>query len=718
MEVGERVESAAEGAASATATSRGSAPGPAPAVAPLRRSAPGRRKQARGQRFRARRAVLCVVLGVLALAVAAPLVAAEADAADLGKDGRALGVAETEVMTKSAAYEGWLEVETEHFRIIFEPEHTAAAREVVSFAEEVYRDVTDSLGYYPEKVPVIIRGRTAAANGFYAPFPHRINLFVTSPTGPWLGAKHRNWLRLLLTHELTHYVQFADRTGFFGVLSRVFGHGVSVFSFPFTPGWYIEGLTTVNETRFTDGGRGRNPFFEMQIKAPILEAKLWSLDQAAYGSAFAPRGRIYIAGYALTDYLIRTFGEGTYREIHREFERRPILGVGHAVERVTGTDYDEIYADMQADLIRRFADGARLSVGRRVSPERPGNWYVPVSTDEGLFAYVDTVDRRAGIYLLADGLDSPTNGGGAASAGEGASLEVTPSEGRPLEISAPEMVLPARLTDPYSFDVSADGRRIVFAISEPAPRHRAGRVSYSNIYLYDRETGKRRALSEDSRLWHPAISPDGRRIVAVQRRGSYSRLVELDIESGEWRTVYQPEQASVFTPRFGPAGERIVFTEHTRGFQDIMIYEDAEVRPLLEGGIGAEAGPAADVAPDAGAEAAAHSVQGRTRSAEFFPRFAGADSVLFSSDRDGRLSLYRYDMSSHRLRLAVEERIAAWSGIREGAEDDEKRARAGEKLDQLLKESFLSIVIKGVISGFPNIFIPPKPPREGVYRRR
>ena len=62
--------------------------------------------------------------------------------------------------------------------------------------------------------------------------------------------------------------------------------------------------------------------------------------------------------------------------------------------------------------------------------------------------------------------------------------------------------------------------------------------------------------------------------------------------------------------------------------------------------------------------------------------------------------------------------IAAWSGIREGAEDDEKRARAGEKLDQLLKESFLSIVIKGVISGFPNIFIPPKPPREGVYRRR
>ena len=224
-----------------------------------------------------------------------------------------------------AAYAGWREVRTEHFRIIYEPRDEQAAREVISFAEDVYSDVTETLGYYPDTVPVVIRGRTATANGFYSPFPHHISLFVTSPSGVWMGARHKSWLRVLLTHELTHFVQFSDRTGFFGGLSRVFGHDISVFSFPFMPGWYVEAPTTLNETRLTAGGRGRNPFFEMQVKAPVLEGKLWSLDQASYESAFAPRGRIYIAGYVLADYLRRAYGEGTYARVHREFERIPVF---------------------------------------------------------------------------------------------------------------------------------------------------------------------------------------------------------------------------------------------------------------------------------------------------------------------------------------------------------------------------------------------------------
>lgn len=545
---------------------------------------------------------------------------------------------------ENQAYAGWHEVETEHFRIIFEPGDADAAREVAGFAEEVYEEVTGTLGYYPDTVPVVLRGRTARANGFYSPFPHRINLFVTSPSGPQLGAKHTNWLRLLLTHELTHYVQFADRTGFFGALSRLFGHEVSVFSFPFTPGWYIEGLTTFNETRFSTGGRGRNPFFEMQIKAPILEAKLWSLDQAGYGSPFAPRGRIYISGYALTEHLIAGFGEDTFREIHREFERWPILGVGRAVEKVTGTDYEEVYADMQAGLIRRFADDARLPVGRRVSPPEPGNWYLPVRTDAGLFGYVDTLDRRAGIYLMPAGPGDGDDG-----------LSFRQSGRSP--VSDIEPVLPVRLTDAYSFDVTRDGSRIVFTMTESAPRHRAGLASYSNLHLLDRDTGERRALSEDARLWHPAISADGEQIVAVERRGSYSRLVEVDPESGDRSTLYEPEQASVFTPRFGPRGNRIVFTEHTRGYQDVMLFENGDVRPLVEHGVrnGNEA------KGGGGAEGGANS--GRSRSAEFFPRFAGSDSVLFSSDRDGRLSLYRYEISTQTLQRVVEDRIVAWSGI-------------------------------------------------------
>ena len=169
-----------------------------------------------------------------------------------------LGPAAGSLPAAEPPYEGWREVRTEHFRIIYEPAHADAAAEVVSFAEEVYEAVTPTLGFRPQTVPVVIRGRTAQANGFYSPFPHHITLYVSSPSGPLLGARHTSWLRLLLTHELTHFVQLSDRTGMFGGLSRVFGHDVSVFSFPFMPGWYVEALTTLNETRLTTGGRGRN----------------------------------------------------------------------------------------------------------------------------------------------------------------------------------------------------------------------------------------------------------------------------------------------------------------------------------------------------------------------------------------------------------------------------------------------------------------------------
>ncbi len=554
-------------------------------------------------------------LAVLAALVGPGTAAAEAPASDASAP------------DLPAAFAGWREVRTEHFRIIYEPRDEQAAREVISFAEDVYSDVTDTLGYYPETVPVVIRGRTATANGFYSPFPHHISLFVTSPSGVWMGARHKSWLRVLLTHELTHFVQFSDRTGFFGGLSRVFGHDISVFSFPFMPGWYVEAPTTLNETRLTAGGRGRNPFFEMQVKAPVLEGKLWSLDQASYESAFAPRGRIYIAGYVLADYLRRAYGEGTYARVHREFERLPFFGVGRAIRRITGDDAEEVYADMHADLIRRFAPDARMGTGRRVSPEAPGDWYLPVPTQAGLFGYVDAVDRRTGIYRST-----------------AASLT-----GAEAEWDG-ELVLPVRLTDPFSFDVSADGSRIAFAVVRRAPSHRAGFASYSELWLYDVEgdeggpggrgdTGRR--ITTGGRLWHPTLSTDGSRLVAVERHGSYSRLVEVDTATGDLRVLYEPERASVYTPRIAPDGDRIAFVEHSHGFQDVMILEegqgsaDGRVRPL-------------------GA---------RTRAGEYLPRFADAETLLYSSDRDDRLSLYSYHLPSETETLVVRDRIAAWAGV-------------------------------------------------------
>ena len=47
-----------------------------------------------------------------------------------------------------------------------------------------------------------------------------IELYVTAPTDHFLGSRTESWLKILLTHELTHYVHASMDRGFFYALSR------------------------------------------------------------------------------------------------------------------------------------------------------------------------------------------------------------------------------------------------------------------------------------------------------------------------------------------------------------------------------------------------------------------------------------------------------------------------------------------------------------------
>lgn len=507
-------------------------------------------------------------------------------------------------------FAGWLQARTEHFVFIYEPRDEPSVAELVGFAEDVYDKVTGRFGTRPRQVPVVVRGRTDTANGFYTALPHRIELFVTSPSGPWLGARGEGWLRLLLTHELSHYVHFAARVGVFGGLSRVFGHDLTALDFFFMPGWFVEGITTHNETIFSEGGRGRNPFFEMLYKAPVLEGRFWELKKAAYASSFAPRERIYVSGWLLTDTISRRFGEDAYARIHRAFARAPLLGVDHAVKKVTGVPAKRLYAEMKSELEARFASDAALPQGRLLSPQRPGDWYLPRVSRAGWFAYSWSHDRAPGIYRV-----SPEQWDG-------------------------EPVFAGLLTDESSFDVSAEGCRLVAARPVPDPADPAGYSAFSDLWLLDLEGRVERRLTVGRRLWHPALSPDGSRIVAVERADSYSRLVEVDPASGAVRPLYEPQRTTVYGPRFDERGERIVFVENVRGLQDVMLLDSGRVRPLF----------------------------GRDLAGDYYPAFSGPHSVLFSSDREGGLALYEYDLAQGVLYRVVRDRVAAWAGVRAGGE--------------------------------------------------
>ena len=195
-----------------------------------------------------------------------------------------LGAASAEPVEPDFA--GWKQVQTAHFTFIYEARDALAVDELLSFAEEVYDDVTGLLGSHPSHIPVVVAGRQDLANGYTTPAPPHITLYLVPPSEPLIGLESSQYLRLLLTHELTHFVNFDYDKGMFAFLSGIFGPAVRDVNAAFLPTWFLEGIATYTETAFTDGGRGRSPFFEMEYRALVYSSSFFPLSKAAYTSFF------------------------------------------------------------------------------------------------------------------------------------------------------------------------------------------------------------------------------------------------------------------------------------------------------------------------------------------------------------------------------------------------------------------------------------------------
>jgi hypothetical protein len=484
------------------------------------------------------------------------------------------------------------------------------AAEVARIAPSVRERTTGYLDYDPdEQIPVVLYGRTARANGFFTPFPPHIALFVGAPAGPWMGAATESWLEGVFVHELIHYLHLTRPIGLFGSASRVFGPLAAAGSVLFLPGWALEGVTVTGETRLTPGGRGRNPYFEAEWVAPILADEMYTLDQAGFPSPYAPRGRIYSAGYIMTEYLLATYGEDAFVRLNREFQRRPILGMRRAIRRTTGEKADDFYAGMVTELEQRYAWQRELPSGVTATPDDLAGWYLLGAVDEGIVAL------RRGPFDAGSIMFRPAGGGGG---------EAAPSSWRRIASVAP--------LDEYSVAVAASGNAAV-VVSERADLagFGAGRmVSYGELFLVPLDAdganfpgvagserggdpspspASLRRLTRDTRLYHPATDRTASFVVAVERRGPHSVLVEVSVPEdpdgdGTITAVYGDGQTTLSMPAVSPDGTVVAAVENRSGRQSLVLLarEDTPRGPRYAeltriGGAGADSGESFGIVP-------------------------------------------------------------------------------------------------------------------------
>jgi hypothetical protein len=293
----------------------------------------------------------------------------------------------------------WLEHQTQRVQILFQPQDQQAAMEIASYADEIVEQLSLILEYSPpELIPVILRGQTDQANGYFTVGPKRVVLMV-SPDSRYPGyfGPAETWLRLVFTHELVHYIQLTRPIGIPGTMGRWLGElpggGAAAGTLP---GWFIEGTAVYLETLLTSGGRGRSGAFTMEILANLYDLDSWTYKQAGYDALASFDSRIYRSGYILVSYIAQEFGFGLLNRLQEATWSGARIdgarGFDQHLERLTGISNDELWARSQRAFLQRHWD--QLS-------QLPGSPWSGLPTNPGIFARLSLPERVDGGWIIS-----------------------------------------------------------------------------------------------------------------------------------------------------------------------------------------------------------------------------------------------------------------------------------------------------------------------------
>jgi len=485
----------------------------------------------------------------------------------------------------------WLQIDTDHFTVIYESADESVAAELVEFADGLYEELAGHLGVEPgRRIPVVIRGETGDANGYFGFFPSRITLFTATPSTPIIGPHLDEWLRVVFSHELTHYLHLTEPVGW-GRLSTIFGPGAGVANLIALPYWVPEGLAVHAETAFTGGGRGQSPVFETQYVSALLADEFWSFDQSLYGSDFAPRSRVYVGGYVMVDYIIRTYGIDRFMDLSREYLRHPLLGIRRAMRRSIDVDADVFHDAMLSDLDEQYGARASEVGGELVSPEDAGYWFL--------------VRGRTEIYG-----SSPTGYSRLIAQEAWANGVQTIDLRNALHLGL----------DPFSLSANDD---LIIGIRSFSDELRPDRwVGFTDLVSVDRQTGSAHRVTRGLRLYHSTIHPNGSQAVAVERIDGYSRLVMIDLSAGpafgRVEVIWDPPRTYMAAPFISPDGRNVVVVASHDREQDLYLVD------LSTG--------------------AANGLTHSPDVAEFFPVFTSDTTIWFTANPDGPLALYELEL--------------------------------------------------------------------------
>lgn len=458
-----------------------------------------------------------------------------------------------------AASVKWKHIKTDHFDIVFPDFYDGEAQRLAAGLEFTYRHGLRGMDARMPRIPVLIHAQSVVPNAYALWTPRRSEWFSTPPQFCYA----HDWLDQLMVHEYRHMAQMSKlNRGATKILHYLAGEQATAFTMGlFLPMWFMEGDAVMNETRMSHSGRGRSPEFEMRVKAQLMNRGLFKYDKAILGSFREYVPDQYYFGYFFAAQSYRFYGDSLWNKaINRAAGKFwQIAPLSFSFKQQTGLNkkqlYRKFFSDLKSTWIVQAAHVPSVNY-EQISPVESKGYthykFPKFLSDSTVLCEKSGFDEYARFISLniKNGKSERVATPGFYISEEYETISQIPVSGKnsPGAFTADKLsILSGKLT-------WAEKR------NDPRWVHR----NYSVIMLHDIHNGKTIQITKKSRLFAPAMFPDGKKIAAVEISEDQQNSIVIINTGGEVIERYKlAENALPLTPEVNENGKSLVYIRLT-----------------------------------------------------------------------------------------------------------------------------------------------------------
>ena len=455
----------------------------------------------------------------------------------------------------------WMQIKTGRFTVIYPEKYNEGGKAFARSLDDAYSKL---ITIFPEKkfrIPVIIHSFSTRSNGYVAWAPRRMEIYPT----PEQNTIPLDPNKQLAVHELAHVFQMeALNKSFSKIMTIPFGEQFTGIVASLLPLWFLEGDAVFAETILTGSGRGRSPSFQKQLKAHTVEKSgYYSYDKSVNGSYrnFVPD--YYQYGYQMVAWSMAKYDPQLWNNVLKFTAREPftINPVNISLKKDSGLTKKRLYREAFDTLRSIWSDELlekKTMEYESLNPDKKGkyiNYYSPV------VAGIDSI-----ISIKTSLSDLPSF------------VLINPSTKSEKRIHSPGQL--------YPWVISYGKNKIVWVETESDTRWE--NRDYSVIKILDINKNQVRKLSRKTRYMAASISPDGRKISAIENTTTNkNNLVLIEAATGDIiKSIPSPGNAFLQKPQWSEGGDKLTVIYLTEDGEGVFSYslKDGLWETLLKSG--------------------------------------------------------------------------------------------------------------------------------------